>query len=80
MIGGGAKKPVERAFGAGGDSRRSRRAYLNDGRELLLFLQSLSVVPRAMVSAAWRVRGNRPRQTVLRPFGSKQPISDNLVV
>jgi hypothetical protein len=26
MIGGGAKKPVERAFGAVGDSRRIRRA------------------------------------------------------
>jgi hypothetical protein len=37
MIGGGAKKPVELAFGA------------VDGRELLLFLQSMGEVPEGAV-------------------------------
>jgi hypothetical protein len=49
IIGGGAKKPVERAFGAVADHGEVGVLDLNDGRELRLFLQSMSVVPQGAV-------------------------------
>ena len=49
MIGGGAEKPVEQALAPSEMHGEVGVLYLNDGRELLLFLQSMSPVPQGAV-------------------------------
>jgi hypothetical protein len=75
MIGGGAKKPVERAFGAAGDSRRSRRAVSRQSTQSVLArwcLTDSKEAPKALVARgiAKEKTSRRSRRSYSNPYSA----------